>query len=988
MKRKLTKVSSILLSMCILLSVGQIQKIDATNNTKSEVVLIDESEIRVSVRVETNDHERIWSLHYNKIVESNTALIIGAFSDASELQFIPHEDWGEFNEGHIKEAIYGPSNGVVEFIGDLDQENIEIKIGRSSEGEETSASYQSFAIDIRDFKVVDDFEDPEKEQIIDDAQLGSDETSDNTQNNDSRQDENDKDFENEKSEELEIREGEDGETIFVVDNLDKLIQVQELILKAANNKADNYPDPFEYLTDDSGVYPRHKSQEFNVGLNSNTTLNYDHAVNSTIPNEPDSANSYGLNRNFLSGYHSYSNGIGDDVLTKKTVKPTNIPNQFEIELDIIGGTMPQTNPVDVVLIMDKSGSMNSNLDGGTATEKNKSRWTLLKVAVEKLAIGLLTEDNDVRMGMTSFGSTHKNSSNNYETIDLWTDIAKFNDNEYFTSSAKDIVESPLYKEAINTSGTPTFMGIESGMKVMRNSKPEAEKFLILLTDGVSTYSPTTKFPGIENITSKKENNKEKYTLTDSSMYSGTGVETDVTGHTNKNIEHINTLVKNNQVSNLNYMSLGIGEQNPNSQDSMNKLLKAFSGDLTFDGTTPEGINEAFEKIKTEITKDVPSFSNGVLLDPMSEYVTIVPNSFNTSSLRLTQSGIDEIQVINKDGSINALAPKYARDVVVDRLPNANNDEIGLSSISLGSDGNARLGYRINYTVELNSNNMDGMFYPTNGPTRAADRNSEGALGFAVPSVRVPRDSFEFIKVGEDGLVLEGAVFELTRSGILIDTITSDENGIIKLSNLNFGDYVLKEIEAPLGYDLMEEIEFSIEQGPPVHNGVLKIRGLDSLKDSQGSIVLQNKLKDFELKVRKLDNFGNAVKDVRFKLEGPNYIQEISGSGVNGNEFDFLNLRPGTYILSEVSNPDNYVKMEDVIIEISKDGSVRIDGNEIDDVISLEGNIIFFEAINIMKGKLPSTGSNAMMGFRLLSTTFLVLSLLVGAYGLYRQRRYR
>ncbi|MEK4679168.1 SpaA isopeptide-forming pilin-related protein [Bacillus sp. FSL W7-1294] len=58
--------------------------------------------------------------------------------------------------------------------------------------------------------------------------------------------------------------------------------------------------------------------------------------------------------------------------------------------------------------------------------------------------------------------------------------------------------------------------------------------------------------------------------------------------------------------------------------------------------------------------------------------------------------------------------------------------------------------------------------------------------------------------------LAGAVFEIWKDETKIDTLTSDENGKATSKELDPGDYILKEVQAPEGYELSDkEIEFTI-----------------------------------------------------------------------------------------------------------------------------------------------------------------------------------
>ncbi|ARO21148.1 adhesin [Bacillus tropicus] len=67
-----------------------------------------------------------------------------------------------------------------------------------------------------------------------------------------------------------------------------------------------------------------------------------------------------------------------------------------------------------------------------------------------------------------------------------------------------------------------------------------------------------------------------------------------------------------------------------------------------------------------------------------------------------------------------------------------------------------------------------------------------------------------VDANDTNKTLAGAVFEIWKDGTKIDTLTSDENGKATLKELDPGDYILKEVQAPEGYELSDkEIEFTI-----------------------------------------------------------------------------------------------------------------------------------------------------------------------------------
>ena len=77
-----------------------------------------------------------------------------------------------------------------------------------------------------------------------------------------------------------------------------------------------------------------------------------------------------------------------------------------IALTIVAGEKPieKSTPADVIIIFDISGSMNDNMNGGTATAQNPSRLSLAKTATKTMAETLLA-NSGVRLALISFSNT-------------------------------------------------------------------------------------------------------------------------------------------------------------------------------------------------------------------------------------------------------------------------------------------------------------------------------------------------------------------------------------------------------------------------------------------------------------------------------------------------------------------------------------------------------------------------------------------------------
>ena len=144
--------------------------------------------------------------------------------------------------------------------------------------------------------------------------------------------------------------------------------------------------------------------------------------------------------------------------------------------------------------------------------------------------------------------------------------------------------------------------------------------------------------------------------------------------------------------------------------------------------------------------------------------------------------------------------------------------------------------------------------------------------------------------------LGGAVFELrydTGHGdcTLIGTYTTDELGMIRTEPMKPGFYMLKEIKAPVGYEILkEETRICVKAGVYNH------------------FVIENTAAG-TLTVRKIDSVsGKPVAGAVFKLENADTsdlvgLQETDANG----EAHWYGLKEGFYIITETQAPEGYTK---------------------------------------------------------------------------------
>lgn len=217
--------------------------------------------------------------------------------------------------------------------------------------------------------------------------------------------------------------------------------------------------------------------------------------------------------------------------------------------------------------------------------------------------------------------------------------------------------------------------------------------------------------------------------------------------------------------------------------------------------------------------------------------------------------------------------------------------------------------------------------------------------------------------------LKGAAFALQKkeaNGAYqpMDSQTTNEKGLAIFDSLTPGEYRVVETAGPAGYDTSPgNYEFQIDKyGKIIYTG-------ENTETTNGMWTLthQNRLKAFDLTVHKKEDNGQALKGAKFRLQGPEMDLELPKDGQETDTFLFENLKPGTYKLTETFTPEGYQGLKDpVTIIIKEDGSIQVDGQEYESVLSpgAKNNQISLDITNQAKVPLPDTGGIGRLGIYL------------------------
>ena len=201
-----------------------------------------------------------------------------------------------------------------------------------------------------------------------------------------------------------------------------------------------------------------------------------------------------------------------------------------------------------------------------------------------------------------------------------------------------------------------------------------------------------------------------------------------------------------------------------------------------------------------------------------------------------------------------------------------------------------------------------------------------------------RGRIEGHKVDDKSEPLENAVFGLFTADCVkfsrdtaIMTAVSDENGYFEFDEIPYGEYIVREIEAPTGYILSGE-------SYPV-----------TVCEDDETITIRTVNKPITVEVSKVDVYGEELIGADMQLENADgeIIDEWISDGTN---HIVTELPAGDYTLKEIAAPDGYVIATDIEFEVFADGTIKI-RNVDSTAISEDGNPLIVMVDDTTKVKI-------------------------------------
>ncbi len=497
----------------------------------------------------------------------------------------------------------------------------------------------------------------------------------------------------------------------------------------------------QYTSNSTGVFP---TNSWTIP-GQNTVINHQggDASNEWDKNSSWNGDSSDTSKSYLKFGTDTSN---PDYQIRKYAKETSTPGLYDVYLNAKGNEVKNIKPIDIVLVVDMSGSMNSSVNGGNdrVGAARQGVKNFLKT-INDAGIGKY-----VNVGVVGFSSPGYVSSSGTlsENIDA-------SDNQGHITRINNLLANDF------KGGTFTQLGIRTGQSMLAGDINDHKKMMILLTDGVPTFSykvtGATTINGTDYGTTFSTNRDEPGFT--SQLWKTSGRNRVASSYTisGKTIKDTwpatlgESLIAKSQSTELHalgiQLSKDVGYTNNNSytyltdsqvRDRM-KLLA--SPGLYQDANSASDVETYLKNQAKDVLSQFNTVNQGSISDPLGS------------------------QFIYGDDTPSV---KSVGSSVVQNLPTVtkSNGSISVSNINLGKDQEIQIHYQVHLNTESDNFKPD-YWYQMNGKTIFTPTKDSNAVEFGVPSAKAPGTELKVTKQWQELLDAskrpDSINFEVTRT---------------------------------------------------------------------------------------------------------------------------------------------------------------------------------------------------------------------------------
>ena len=407
--------------------------------------------------------------------------------------------------------------------------------------------------------------------------------------------------------------------------------------------------------------------------------------------------------NTTNSYLKFGDPNNPDYQIRKYAKETNTPGLYDVYLNVKGNTQQNVKPVDIVLVVDMSGSMEFN-------RYNTNRAGAVRTGVKNFLTSIQNAGlgNYVNVGLIGFSSPgYIGGESGYISVKL--------------GKAGNASQQQAINGALNPrfqGGTYTQIGLRQGSAMLNADTSGNKKMMILLTDGVPTFS--NKVINSEwingtlygtNFGSRRDEPSDtaqlRWPYTDSSGNTIYDTWPATLG------EAKNAKDSGNEVHALGIQLADDRQYMTKEKIRQNMQLITNSPYLYKDADSADAVEAYLNNQAKDIIKNFNTVTDGTITDPIGT----------------------QFQYANNQATVTSVGKQT---VPASELPSATiqDGQLTVNHMNLGQDQEVQIHYQVRIKTEDAGFKPD-FWYQMNGETLLTPKAGAAAVDFGIPSGRAP-----------------------------------------------------------------------------------------------------------------------------------------------------------------------------------------------------------------------------------------------------------
>lgn len=407
--------------------------------------------------------------------------------------------------------------------------------------------------------------------------------------------------------------------------------------------------------------------------------------------------------NTTNSYLKFGDPNNPDYQIRKYAKETNTPGLYDVYLNVKGNTQQNVKPVDIVLVVDMSGSMEFN-------RYNTNRAGAVRTGVKNFLTSIQNAGlgNYVNVGLIGFSSPgYIGGESGYISVKL--------------GKAGNASQQQAINGALNPrfqGGTYTQIGLRQGSAMLNADASGNKKMMILLTDGVPTFS--NKVINSEwingtlygtNFGSRRDEPSDtaqlRWPYTDSSGNTIYDTWPATLG------EAKNAKDSGNEVHALGIQLADDRQYMTKEKIRQNMQLITNSPYLYKDADSADAVEAYLNNQAKDIIKNFNTVTDGTITDPIGT----------------------QFQYANNQATVTSVGKQT---VPASELPSAaiQDGQLTVNHMNLGQDQEVQIHYQVRIKTEDAGFKPD-FWYQMNGETLLTPKAGAAAVDFGIPSGRAP-----------------------------------------------------------------------------------------------------------------------------------------------------------------------------------------------------------------------------------------------------------